>query len=90
MAHHRCHTKFQEEVKDWITLLNNTFKNNSVIHWTWVCDADFGAKVIANYPTINSDTNGEIKDFHYSEKGHEYLAKTFLKILNKVPIKDII
>lgn len=51
-----------EEVSDWIKLLSKTFKGNTFINFRW-----WGKPM---YETITTATNGEIFDWHWSERGH--------------------
>lgn len=76
----REHHLYLQEIESWIKLLNFALKNNKIVHWSWVNDK--------NRETITSETNGEVIDFHYSEKGHLDLAKDILEQLNGSPSKN--
>ena len=54
------------EVDSWINIINKALKNSIVIHWGW--------SNVTYRETITEETNGEVIDFHYSEKGHSQLA----------------
>jgi hypothetical protein len=55
-----------KEVESWINIINKALKNSIVIHWGW--------SNVTYRETITEETNGEVVDFHYSEKGHSQLA----------------
>jgi hypothetical protein len=55
-----------KEVESWIKIINKALKNSIVIHWGW--------SNVTYRETITEETNGEVVDFHYSEKGHSQLA----------------
>jgi hypothetical protein len=63
-----------KEVESWINIINKALKNTIVVHWTWYNNTD--------RETITEETNGEVYDFHYSEKGHKDLADSILKQIN--------
>jgi hypothetical protein len=69
----RTHPLWLKEVNGWINLINKALNQCTVIHWTWYNDT--------SRETISEETNGEVFDFHYSEKGHKDLAEW---ILNQV------
>lgn len=59
------------EVNSWINLINKALQNSVVIHWSWYNNND--------RETITKETNGDVIDFHYSEKGHAQLADWIIK-----------
>jgi hypothetical protein len=59
------------EVSSWINLINKALQNSVVIHWSWYNNKD--------RETITEETNGDVIDFHYSEKGHAQLAEWIIK-----------
>ena len=59
------------EVNSWINLINKALQNSVVIHWSWYNNND--------RETITKETNGDVIDFHYSEKGHAQLAEWIIK-----------
>jgi hypothetical protein len=63
------------EIDSWIKIINKALSNSVIIHWTWYNNKE--------YQTITEETNGEVIDFHYSEKGHTDLANW---ILNQIKI----
>lgn len=79
----RTNKLYEEELNDYIKLINFTFKNNIIIHWAWLeYDIDL---TLPNYslPSINADTNGLINDGHYSERGHEILSENMIEYIKK-------
>jgi hypothetical protein len=78
----RTHNLYMEEVNSWMKLLNFTFSNNKIIHWT-----PFTPGVSHNYfrnlTTIRRETNGDIDDGHYSETGHIELANELMDMLSQ-------
>jgi hypothetical protein len=59
------------EINSWINLINKALHNSVVIHWSWYNNND--------RETITKETNGDVIDFHYSEKGHTQLAEWIIK-----------
>jgi lysophospholipase L1-like esterase len=72
---------YKNEVRSWIKLLNHTFQNNLLIHWSWV-DNSVAPNYFGNIATIQTETNGTIDDGHYCEKGHIQLAKEFMDMIS--------
>jgi hypothetical protein len=58
-------------------LLNRTFHNNIIIHWSPFYNFHQGMDVISLpiVQTILQETDGKIQDSHYSENGHEAIAE---------------
>jgi hypothetical protein len=71
----REHPLWLKEVDAWINLINEALHHSTVIHWTWFNDN--------SRETITEETNGDVYDFHYSEKGHKDLAEW---IINQISI----
>lgn len=59
------------EIDSWIKLINRALSDCVVVHWTWHNNTE--------YQSITEETNGEVIDFHYSEKGHLDLANWILR-----------
>ena len=70
----RDNPEWKDEINDWVLLINKALPNSTIIHWTWSTNI--------KRETITEETNGVIKDFHYSESGHLDLANC---ILNEIP-----
>ena len=62
------------EINSWINIINKALSNSIVIHWTWYNNTE--------RETITEETNGEVEDFHYSEKGHQQLSEWILEQIN--------
>lgn len=59
---------YKEEIRDYVKLLSKTFEKNIFVNFTWSV-WDWELKEIP-YQTIRTESNGEIDDWHWSEKGH--------------------
>ena len=59
------------EINSWINIINKALLNCTVVHWTWYNNTE--------RETITEETNGDVVDFHYSEKGHLQLSEWILK-----------
>jgi hypothetical protein len=82
----RNHNLYSEEVRSWIKLLNFTFSNNIIIHWS-PFEGNHSPTYFRNLTTIRSETNGDCNDGHYSELGHIELSNALISIIyngNKV------
>lgn len=72
----RDHRLCSMEVNNWIRLINLAFKDNKIVHWTaFKCDINATYVAASN---INLETNGEIDDKHFSEKGHLELSEILM------------
>lgn len=67
--------RYCNEVNSWIKLLNNVNKN--IIHWT-PFDQRLNCMFLNKFETIFQETNGELNDWHFSEKGHQQSADLFI------------
>lgn len=90
----RDHPVFFEELIEYMELINKSFPKCQIFYWTWhhmnlpSYEQRF-QKLINLYHTklfhvgsiedINTETQGLIQDFHYSENAHRYLAEKILK-----------
>jgi hypothetical protein len=78
----RNHYLYSVEVNNWIKLINFTLKNNTVVHWT-AFESSMNVIFIGGIERISVETNDEIIDGHFSEKGQlelsEKLMSTFIK-----------
>lgn len=71
---------YEEEINRYIKLINFSLKNNKILHWCPFQNHQPGLNItrideIKNIEKISDETNGEIKDYHYSENGHKELSK---------------
>lgn len=62
------------EINSWINIINKALSNCTVVHWTWYDNTE--------RETITEETNGDVVDFHYSEKGHLQLSEWILEQIN--------
>jgi hypothetical protein len=72
---------YTNEVRSWVELLNYTFANNTIIHWSPFEDVLIYNN-ITNLSRIVDETIGLINDHHYSETGHIELAKVMKELLS--------
>jgi len=87
MLVNRNHYLYSIEVNNWIKLINFTLKNNTVIHWT-AFKSSINSIFIGGIERISIETNDEIIDGHFSEKGQlelsDKLLSTFIKNKNLI------
>jgi len=76
---------YKNEVRSWVQLLNHTFTKNTIIHWSPFKDVLIYNN-LTNYTRIEKETNGEIRNFHYSETGHIELAEEMKKLLINIKV----
>lgn len=69
---------YKDEVHSWIKLLDYTFPNNLLIHWSW---REFTPNYFRNISTIIDETTGLINDIHFGEEGHNQLAKKLIDMI---------
>ena len=69
---------YKDEVRSWMKLLDYTFPNNVLIHWSW---RDFIPNYFGDISTIFDETNGLINDNHFGEEGHTQLAKRLIDMI---------
>lgn len=77
ILYNRKSNKYLNEIHSWTQLINNTFKKNQIIHWSEFFKLP-NVEQMKNFETINTDTNGKINDYHFSEKGNYDIAKTLI------------
>jgi hypothetical protein len=75
----RTNSLYENELNNFIKIINFSLKKNIIIHWTPFTKTTI-AKHIGNLETIKQETNGEIDDGHYSENGQKELSN-ILKVL---------
>jgi hypothetical protein len=78
----RMSSKYVEEVNQWINYLNLT--NEKIIQWT-----PFGNNLkchfLSHYERITNETQNELIDGHFSEKGQTQLAEDIIRIIKEGP-----
>lgn len=86
---------FLTEILEYMKWVKKTFSNCTIVNWTWyhfnIPSFTTGVEHIINYQNsmihhgflhdIYEDTNGLVKDYHYSELGHKLLSE---KIINYI------
>ena len=71
--------QYDYEIFLWSSLINRAIPpNTKILHWKW--ENSYNGDML-HYQSIYEETNGEINDSHYSEKGQEDLSKDFIKLL---------
>lgn len=71
---------YKKELLNWITLLEHTLKDNPVINWTWSkWEWEMGG---FDYETIWGETDGTIRDLHWSENGHYEFSDWIISKIN--------
>lgn len=71
---------YTQEINNFIDFIN--FKcTNKIIHWTDYY-GELKCNLLGGFQTIEEETKGELKDPHYSEKGHVELADKLLNLIN--------
>ena len=80
----RLNPTFEIELCNWVKLINLAIKDVKVIHWSWysynaVCNIHY---INHPYERIEQETNGEVADGHWSEKGHYQFSDFLLNIIN--------
>jgi len=80
---------YKYEIINWIKLLNKTFKSNIIINWTHEMK---GPNLLnfSKYNRIKNETNGAVKDNHYSEIGHIEVADALMHIISSKINKSVI
>ena len=73
---------YKDEVRSWIKLLDYTFPNNLLIHWSWVDNMVTPNYFGNNISTIRDETNGLLNDVHFGEHGHKKLAKELMNMVS--------
>jgi len=89
----RMHESYRNELYNWIKLINTAFKNNKIIHWSW--DERLSENIITiplnKFENIDEETNGVLKDKHWSEKGQKDMSNFLLDIIqNKNDKKSLL
>lgn len=81
----RTNSQYKTELFNWIKLINITFKNNKIFHWSWDTDInqnDIISKPVKNIKQIRDVTNYEVNDRHWEEGSHKTFALYIIENLN--------
>ena len=86
MCINRDNNVYINELNNYIKLLNFSFTNNKIIHWSPFAQDKQGLnttlKTLTKYETINDETNGVVGDGHFSENAHKVLSEQLISIIN--------
>jgi len=70
----RNHIFYEYEIRNWEKLIRYKLKNVFFYSWFWSKD-----ELITKYESVETETNGLIKDGHWSENGHREFSKTIIE-----------
>ena len=70
------------EVNIWINFIKKTIKNFKVINWSTFSQGKINGIFVKEIEQITNETNGVIKDAHFSEKGQKQLSEILLSKIN--------
>lgn len=84
----RSEILYKEELKNWINILNFTFKNK-IFHWSWDERLKDSITVIPinKFESIKLETNGDVNDNHWSEYGQKQMSEFILNMIGHNEIK---
>ena len=81
---------YEYELYDRVKFLNWLFKDMILIQWTPFWDKNIKVWGESGFSTITNETNGLMKDAHYSELGHKQLANKFLEMIGDDTLRKTI
>ena len=73
---------YVDELNGWINFINKITNNFKIIHWTNYNNGMVNATYVDNINKIVNETNGEIKDYHFSEKGQIEISEILVDVIN--------
>ena len=86
MAVNRSYSIYIDELNNYIKLLNFSFPNNKIIHWSPFGEDKDGLLTtqpsLKGLQVVSNETNGVIDDYHFSENAHIELAEKFIDIID--------
>jgi lysophospholipase L1-like esterase len=86
MAINRCNPIYINELNNYIKLINFSFPNNTIIHWSpFYLDRNglnTTMPTINEYERISEETHGIIDDAHFSEKGNINVAENIINAID--------
>jgi len=71
-----------EEINSKILLLNSIKKDYKLFQWTYANDGKLNTTYIGHCEKIFNETNGELSDGHYSERGNLELADYLMNVID--------
>jgi hypothetical protein len=78
--------RYIDELNNYIKLINFSFPNNKIIHWSPFSQDENGLNTMltssTKYETISEETNGLVNDYHYGENGHLEIAKNIINAID--------
>jgi hypothetical protein len=79
----RINRKYAEEVNNWISFIDSACINKKIVHWSTVKGGDDSLDTFHFFEMerINTETNGLINDYHFSENGQQHLAAEIIDVL---------
>jgi hypothetical protein len=82
----RDSSNYIDELNNYIKLINFSFPNNKIIHWSPFPLDKNGLNVTFpysnKYETISKESAGLVIDAHYGENGHLELSKTIIDVID--------
>ena len=75
------------EINIWINFIKKTIKNFKVINWSTFSQGKINGIFVKELEQITNETNGVIKDAHFSEQGQKQLSEILLNEINGNYIK---
>ncbi len=86
MSANRDNQIYITELNNYIKLLNYTFKDNKIIHWSPFAQHREGLNTTFknpfDYETIREETKGEIDDGHFTSNAHELIATQLIDLID--------
>lgn len=79
----RMNINYLNELENWIKLINLTFQNNKIIHWSWDTRMRKSSIILElnKFENIATETNNQIDDIHWSEQGQLAVADYLLNLI---------
>ena len=71
-----------DEINIWINFIKKTIKNFKIINWSTFNQGKIDGIFVKEIEQITNETNGVIKDAHFSEKGQKQLSEILLIKIN--------
>jgi hypothetical protein len=73
---------YTDEVNIWINFIKKTIKNFKIINWSTFNQGKINGIYVNEIERIIDETNGLIKDAHFSERGQKQLSEILLNKIN--------
>lgn len=86
----RDNAVYIDELNNYIKLLNFTFSNNIIIHWSPFELDKYGLLTttpsLSNLETTSQETNKIVKDNHFSENAHKLIANQLIDVITNFKV----